>query len=383
MSTKHHGSKGGDLLTLSMIVKDEARTIERTLASVKPFIDRWIILDTGSTDATRDVIRRAMEGVPGEVLDEPFVDFETTRNLGLERCGEATEFILWLDADDELQNGAALRAFLERERKAVGPDREVYLVRLDTGVRFDSPRVARSRAGWRFKGAVHEILQHPQRLPPSQRVPDAWIKHHPDLEAGERSRRRWERDIGLLGRAVERDPTDARAAFYLALTYVWLGRLDEAAPALRRRIDLGGWTEEVYQAKMALAEISERRGAPWAETLELFLDAHAYAPHRAEPLYHIALHYNALGQHALCMVFARRGLDIPLPEKELLFVDEAVYRWKMADLVGSSAFWVGEFALGEEAARKALRHQPGDARLEQNLGFYLDRKRKERPRKGR
>src|SRR3954465_9964047 len=109
-------SKRSDLLTLTMIVKDEERTLARTLASAKPFIDRWCILDTGSTDGTIALIRSTMEGVPGEVHEAPFVDFATTRNHGLELAGQSTEFVMWLDADDELVNGAALRAFLERER---------------------------------------------------------------------------------------------------------------------------------------------------------------------------------------------------------------------------------------------------------------------------
>src|SRR4051812_47601975 len=133
-----------DLLTLSMIVKDEAKTLERTLVSAAPFIDRWVILDTGSTDGTQDVIRRALAGVPGELHEEPFVDFSTSRNRALDLAGLATEFVMWLDADDELTGGRALRTFLERERGQRGPEREAYFVRVEMGIRFDSPRVARS-----------------------------------------------------------------------------------------------------------------------------------------------------------------------------------------------------------------------------------------------
>src|SRR4051795_4841354 len=107
-------ARARDLLTLSMIVKDEELTLPRTLASVKAHIDRFVILDTGSTDGTREVIRRELAGVPGEIFEEPFVDFSTSRNRALELCGEATEFVMWLDADDELVNGRALVSFLER-----------------------------------------------------------------------------------------------------------------------------------------------------------------------------------------------------------------------------------------------------------------------------
>jgi tetratricopeptide (TPR) repeat protein len=339
-----------------------------------------MILDTGSTDDTRDIVRRAMEGTPGELNEAPFVDFATTRNHALDLSGDATEFVVWLDADDEVIGGQHLRSFLQKEQDARGPDREAYYVRVEAGIRFDSARVFRSRAGWRFKGAVHEVLCHPNRPPPQHRVPNALIRHVPTRVSAERSRKRWERDIVLLSRALEQDPSDSRSAFYLAQTYVWLERHDEAKVALERRVAMGGWMEEVYQCRMQLAAVAKAKGQPWCEVMELYLSAHAVAPHRAEPLYAIALHYNAEKEHALCMLFARRGMELAFPAQDRLFIDEEVYTWKLADLVGSSAYWVGDYELGEAAARKALRYRPDDARLKANLEFYLERKRKEQRR---
>jgi len=254
-----------DLLTLSMIVKDEEATIARTLRSVKPFIDRWVIVDTGSTDATREIIRQEMAGVPGELHDKPFVDFSTTRNEALDLAGTSTEFILWLDADDELENGKALRAFLARERDAKGPDREAYYVRIRMGITFDSARILRTRAGWRFRGVVHEVLTHSDRPPPTHRVPDVFIKHHPEADAVERSRKRWERDVGLLQKALAADPNDTRAAFYLANTLFWLQRYDEAEKAYIQRISLGGWREELFESRLMLAKIAAAQNRSWAE----------------------------------------------------------------------------------------------------------------------
>lgn len=371
------------LLTLCMIVKDEAATIEKTLASIKPFLDRWVVLDTGSTDDTRERVRRAMEGVPGEVHEAPFVDFATTRNHAIDLCGDATEFILWLDADDDVIGGNHLRSFLQKELSMVGPDREAYYVRVEASIRFDSARVFRSRAGWRFKGVVHEVLCHPGRLPPQHRVPNVLIRHVATGASAERSQKRWERDVTLLAGALERDPKDTRSAFYLAQTYAWLERNDEAAAALRRRIAMGGWSEEVYQSTMQLAGVEEARGRPWCEVMEIYLQAHAVAPHRAEPLHAIAYHYNAEKQHALCLLFARRGLELPLPTQDRLFIDEEVYTWKLADLVGSSAFWVGAFDLGEEAAKQALRHRPSDPRLKANVEHYAEQRRRLKKQKGR
>jgi hypothetical protein len=361
------------LLTLSMIVKDEEQTLAPTLASVAPHIDRWVIVDTGSTDGTRELVRRELAGVPGELHEAPFVDFATTRNVALDLAGAATEFVIWLDADDRLEGGPALRAFLEEERALSGPDREAYYVRVEMGIRFDSARVARASAGWRFRGAVHEVLVHPDRPPPTRRVPDVLVRHHPGAGSVERSRERWERDVTLLRAAVAQDPKDSRSAFYLAETLLWLGRHQEAEAAFVARIALSGWAEEVYESKVGLARVAAARGLPWPEIQARWLAAHAFAPHRAEPLYALAQHYDGLGLHALTFLFARRGAELPLPADNL-FVDEEVYTWKLADLVGTSAYWVGEYAIGEAAARKAAQHHPGDERLTRNLGFYLARR---------
>lgn len=363
-----------DLLTLTMIVKDEARTIARTLASAKPHIDSWCILDTGSTDGTPEVIREAMAGVPGDLHHVPFVDFATTRNRGLTLCGTGAEFILWLDADDVLEGGAALRALLASDCDRRTPDREAYYVQVNTaGAVFDSARVVRSCAGWRFVGVVHEVLVHPDRPPPTLRIGGTTIRHVADDQSGLRSRMRWERDALLLERALEENPDAAREAFYLGMTYLWLGRNQEAMAALERRIALGGWREEVFYAKLSRARAANRAGRPWPEVLTLYLDAHGFAPHRAEPLCDIAMRYDAENDHALALLFARRAYELPLPAGDTLFVEDEVYRWRAADLVGTHAYWVGELSLGAEAARKAASARPDDARLAKNLAHYAIR----------
>jgi glycosyltransferase involved in cell wall biosynthesis len=360
---------GRGLLTLTMIVKNEAHGIARTLSSVRAHVDRWCILDTGSTDGTQAAVRDAMGSVPGTLHEEPFVDFATSRNRGIELCGTETDFILWLDADDELQGGEALRRFLAKERAHA--DRDAYYVRIAMrGNVFDSARVLGSRSAWRFAGAVHEVLTHAELGAPTRRIDGVTVVHHTEAVSDARSRARWERDVALLEGETTRDPSAARPVFYLALTLFWLGRFDEAIAAFDRRIALGGWAEEVFHARLTKARAAGAAKRPWESVLALYLEAHSAAPHRAEPLHDVALHYDAAGDHALALLFARRAYELPLPAKDTLFVEHEVYQWRAADLVGTHAYWVGERALGEAAAAKAARAVPGNERLAKNLSFY-------------
>src|ERR1043166_3017834 len=54
-------------ICLSMIVKNEAPVIRRCLDSVRPLIDAWTIVDTGSTDGTQDVVCDALRDLPGQL----------------------------------------------------------------------------------------------------------------------------------------------------------------------------------------------------------------------------------------------------------------------------------------------------------------------------
>jgi glycosyltransferase involved in cell wall biosynthesis len=82
-------------VSLCMIVKDEQAHLARCLHSVAPVVDEIVIVDTGSTDRTRDIAT----AFGARVADVPWTDdFSAARNAALElaRC----EWILVLDADE-------------------------------------------------------------------------------------------------------------------------------------------------------------------------------------------------------------------------------------------------------------------------------------------
>src|SRR5262245_60818994 len=87
---------------LNMIAKNEAPVIARCLASARPFIDHWIIVDTGSTDGTQQRVRECLQGIPGELHERPWRDFSHNRNQALELAGGAADYLLFIDADELL-----------------------------------------------------------------------------------------------------------------------------------------------------------------------------------------------------------------------------------------------------------------------------------------
>lgn len=154
---------GRVLLTVCMIVKNEVHTLAKTLESVKGVADRVCLLDTGSTDGTQDLARRVVGDDKLDLFEEPFVDFSTSRNRCLDLAGDSSEFLLSLDADDVLVGGQRLREFLTSVKNLKGEGYELKIA--VTGALFTTVRLFRSRARWRYVGAVHELLLPQERAP--------------------------------------------------------------------------------------------------------------------------------------------------------------------------------------------------------------------------
>jgi len=359
------------LLGLVMIVKNEAHGIAATLQTLRPFIEEWTILDTGSTDGTQEIIRQTMDGVPGRIIEDPFVDFSTSRNRALEIHGERTIFTIMPDSDDRLVGGDALRAHLLERLKNGEVEHEAYLVNIRRGeLSYFLPLVMRTSARWRYSGRVHECSGRPGGQTASVKAPGVVLSQDRTPRSLEATRARWVRDLDLLEADFAARP-EPRTAFYLAQTLDCLGRTEEALAMYEKRIELGGWIEETFEARLRRGHMMKRLGRPWPEVQQAYLDAHTFDKRRAEPLYAIAdyYYYHAPDNLPMTFLFARRAAELPAPNA-LLFVDRDIYDWKAAHLTAIAAFYLDEREIGAAFAAKAVKARPGDDLLRNNRSFY-------------
>lgn len=349
------------LLGLVMIVRNEAKRIADVLASYRPYIDRWSILDTGSSDGTQDLIRRELAAVPGELYEEPFMDFATSRNRALALHGQATVFTI-MPNGDVLQGGAELVRFLETQRR---DHAGAYRVRISPG-HYYHPLVMRTGGGWHYKWRTHECAIGPALGP---QIPDVVVVRDRGARTDAEWRQRWTRDLDLLHRDRLEDPTDPRPHFYLGQTHECLGQYAEALRFFEQRAKLGGYFDEVFEAKLRIAKMKTLLEHPWAEIQQAYLDAYAHDPRRAEPLHALAEHWHGQEQHPVTRIFATVAADLPKPPTDL-FLDEEVYTWKAADLAAISAYYSGRKVEGRRFADQAVRQRPADERLRANRAFF-------------
>jgi tetratricopeptide (TPR) repeat protein len=346
-----------------MIVKNEAAVIRRCLDAVIPFIDRWSICDTGSTDGTQGIIRDALAGIPGRLHEDPWVDFGHNRSLAVTRARGMAEYHLLINADQTLSASGDFRHLLVHDQ---------YVVRVDGALECQVATVVSDRLRWRFVGATHEYIGTDGSYTRAQ-LPGVVLTDHAD--GGSRGDR-LERDLRVLIKAVEERPDDPHSLFYLAQTLRDMGRRDEAVEWYAKRADAGGWDEEVYQSLYQIARLRHLSEAPWETVVASYLTAYEYRPARLEPLLHVARHYRERQQYRLGHQYSRPVVHTPYPAGDLLFVERGVYQYELPLEYGICCYWLGEH---QEAIRvnRAILATPGvpAAFVEaarRNLQFSLD-----------
>jgi tetratricopeptide (TPR) repeat protein len=179
-----------------------------------------------------------------------------------------------------------------------------------------------------------------------------------------------EKDIEVLRAALEREPGNARYAFYLAQTCRAAGRLEEARELYRRSATMASLEEERWYAVYQVARLTERLSAPEAEVDAAYLGAFAARPTRAEPLFHLARYHGERGQPALAYLFARPAAELPVPG-DSLFVEPEIYRWRALDEMCLAAAACGARDAARWAAERLLHEnrlpERERARVEGNL----------------
>lgn len=143
-------------ISLCMIVKNEEDVIERCLNSVKNFVDEIIVVDTGSTDKTKQVVKKFTDKIYDFVWCD---DFSKARNYAISKA--SYEYIMWLDADDVVPEET--QKFLIKLKPNLTKD--CYMLKYNVAFDNEKPtfsfyreRILKNDNRCKFIGAVHECI---------------------------------------------------------------------------------------------------------------------------------------------------------------------------------------------------------------------------------
>ncbi|GHU59266.1 hypothetical protein FACS1894133_5670 [Clostridia bacterium] len=210
MKSQFSTNKSGIVLSVSMIVKNEAENLDRCLTALKPLLDavpsELLITDTGSTDGTVRIAERHGAKVMHFAWCD---DFGAARNFGLDQC--VGEWFMFLDGDEFFGDLTSLIEFFKNEKLRARYDVASYIQRNFHS--FGDPndysdlataRIARMKPGVRFYAPVHEMLKATGRVYPT----DSYVNHYGYIgKLGEKQ----SRNNAILEKILEKDPNNVDA----------------------------------------------------------------------------------------------------------------------------------------------------------------------------
>lgn len=161
-------NKAGADISVIILTRDEAIHIERAIASVKPIAARIIVVDSGSTDDTIDIARRA----GADIFHHPWVNYATQFQWALDHCGITTAWVMRLDADEVI--GADLAARIATELPNVPAD--------VTGITFNLGHIFMGR--WIRHGGRYPLVLLRLWRTGAGRMEARWMDEHVIIDRG-------------------------------------------------------------------------------------------------------------------------------------------------------------------------------------------------------
>ncbi len=232
-------------LSVVMMVKNEAKNLDRCLTSIKDFADEIVVIDTGSSDNSIEICKR----YGARIYEHPWEDFSVHRNQGF---GYAEmDWQMWFDADEEFigdgnkfkQGLAALQS--DCESMAMW----AHTLRPDGSIATKAHPVRAFRKGTIvYKHAVHNE-------PMFNRANcgfylDARIHHYGYHGDEELKKKKSRRTIGLLKEELLSNPKRTKVLFYLFQSYCDIGQVDRGLlygeKYLKKRQEAHDFNESIY-----------------------------------------------------------------------------------------------------------------------------------------
>lgn len=355
-------------IVLVSMVKNEEKNINRLITSMKGWIDGVVLCDTGSTDSTVSLTNTLLKHLqlPGKVYEYPWENFGKSRTKSFQSFQDwvknhtnwdpSSVWGLLLDADMVLSDEGGLHAVAAALDANIGG---INLPQRNGNLIYKNTRLVRASVTWRSVGSTHEYWEntdgkqlHSLETPVINDIGDGGCKSD-----------KYERDARLLEEDLKTDPNNVRTHFYLGQTYMSLGKNAEAVKMFTRRVELGGWEEEMYIAHIYKGDCLKYLGKP-LEAVDSWLLAWQLRQHRTEAALRLITYYRSIGNHNfIAMLYIEKLIQLqfgetlegssictPVKNNDSLFISHTDMSYSLWEELGIIAFYTGK----NDAARFRL-----------------------------
>ena len=352
-----HGNvlKYDNLINLCIMVKNGGEQFEQMLNKNLHLVDRWTILDTGSTDGTLDIIKKVLVGKKkGNLYREPFINFRDSRNRLLELAGQDCKFTLMLD--DTYTIAGDLRGFLDEVRGDQFADSFSLYIKSDD-VEYASNRVLKTHRQLKYMYKIHEVIQEKDNMNVIIPIERTRIEDGRFEYMEERTMGRKELDLKLLYEELEDDPTNSRTHYYLGQTYNLLQQHEKAFQYFMERADhpTPGFLQEKIDAIFEGARLANfQLKKPWPLCEALYNRAYELDKSRPDSLYFLGIHYFLEDDKVKAFDYFKRAFEIGYPVHCQYSLKPTLSFHFLPKFLSQLCYEQGDFQLGEKSARLFL-----------------------------
>lgn len=340
-----------NLINVCIMVKNGGEQFEKMLKDNMHLIDKWTILDTGSTDNTVDIITKTLIGrKKGSLYQEPFINFRDSRNRLLELAGTSCKYNLILD--DTYVISGDLRNFLNETRGDQFSDSfSLYIKSFD--VEYASNRVVKSNRQLKYLYTIHEVIQSDNNINVIIPITNAFIDDRRFDYMEKRTMDRKTLDLELLYKELKDDPDNSRTHYYLGQTYNLIEDYQNAFKWFTERVNhkKEGFLQEKVDAAFEAARIANFKfNLPWDVVEPLYMKAYELDNERPEPFYFIGINYYLKNDMEKAYKYFKKAFEIGYPIHKQYSLKPTLSFHFLPKFLTKICYYMKDFKLGEKSA---------------------------------
>lgn len=378
MSVKVKRDDGKPIICLNAIMKNEAHLFRENNSMINTLVDKidyYIIVDTGSTDDSIELVRNFFKkhNVPGEIHEKPFVDFGTNRTHALRLCQKHTwiDFVFVMDIDDLFVGDVDLHDIFDLKydcyeiplRDQHDTDKPIVSGDMDSaGMVYKRMCIFNNHYNWVYQGSVHEYPECTNKKNKQVgKIEDAYILSR---RLGDRSKKtdKYLRDAKMFENALKKEPNNQRNLFYCARSWFDYQEYEKAMHYYQKRLDADKpnhftfFGERFYAAleigrclknmQNGFGRDKIKKSIPNEKIIEAFLYAHTVLPIRVEALYEAAVFCRERKLYEKAYAFAKKGTVIEKPVNDqngMFFCLAQAYLFGIWDEYAMACYFLGKY----------------------------------------
>ncbi len=306
-------------IALTMVVKNEEATVERWINSWKDIVDYYLIIDTGSSDNTLELMTDLLKDYPGRIYQDEWVSHGVNRNKAYNILYEMDniDYILMIDADETLEVKKGWR-----EEILDLPNNDNFHILMNNRIYIPRLYLNKSHLRWNTKWRWHAGFGSSKPIHnKSHKLTKMSFHHHQDSSTWREgiTKKYFSHAIDSIEDAQKLDEPYNRLQYYTGVAFYDAQEYELACKTFEKRIGMGGWQEEIYYSMLYIARILN---APSS-----YIRAIEHSPNRGEAIIELITLYRELGQDENALFWAEKGLNLqPSTEYNLMYNPDIIVR---------------------------------------------------------